>query len=404
MTPVLTSHAGSLPRPDSLREANARRAAGEIDAAAFDEQLSAAVQQVVARQRDLGLDVVNDGEYGHAMTASQDFGAWWTYSFDRTSGLELVDPTQSPEELEAQEERLGNTPADPADGVRLTTFGRRRDWLRFRDVYGDPTSGTGIDARRPLPLPTATGPIAYAGQEAVARDTRALTAALAATGGGRGYLCALSPGSAARIGNAHYASETEWLHAWAGVLRQEYAAILDAGLELQIDDPSLAESWDQVNPEPSVADYQRFVARRIEALNLALEGLDTSRVRLHLCWGSWHGPHTTDVPLADILGEVLQANVGGLSFEAGNVRHEHEWTVWRDVEVPAGLTLLPGVVSHATNVVEHPDLVAQRIGRFAEAVGSDRVIASSDCGFGGRVHPDIAWAKLESLVAGAQRA
>ena len=217
-----------------------------------------------------------------------------------------------------------------------------RPWVGLKPTI--PQKDAGMRMLPPASVPTATGPIAYAGQEAVARDTRALTAALAATGGGRGYLCALSPGSAARIGNAHYASETEWLHAWAGVLRQEYAAILDAGLELQIDDPSLAESWDQVNPEPSVADYQRFVARRIEALNLALEGLDTSRVRLHLCWGSWHGPHTTDVPLADILGEVLQANVGGLSFEAGNVRHEHEWTVWRDVEVPAGLTLLPGVV------------------------------------------------------------
>ena len=149
-----------------------------------------------------------------------------------------------------------------AGTASTTLLAAQRDWLRFRDVYGDPTSGTGIDARRPLPLPTATGTIGYAGQDAVARDTRALTAALAATGGGRGYLCALSPGSAARIGNAHYTSETEWLHAWAGVLRQEYSAILDAGLELQIDDPSLAESWDQVNPEPSVADYQRFVARR----------------------------------------------------------------------------------------------------------------------------------------------
>jgi 5-methyltetrahydropteroyltriglutamate--homocysteine methyltransferase len=168
--------------------------------------------------------------------------------------------------------------------------------------------------------------------------------------------------------------------------------------------PSLAENWDQISPEPSVADYQTFTRIRIEALNHALAGLPKELVRLHVCWGSWHGPHLTDIPIADILPVVLQDVVGSISFEAGNVHHEHEWTAWRDAAVPDELVLVPGVVSHATNVVEHPDLVAQRIGRFTDIVGSDRVIASTDCGLGGRIHPHIAWAKLDALGEGARHA
>ncbi|WP_232549288.1 hypothetical protein [Propioniciclava soli] len=202
--------------------------------------------------------------------------------------------------------------------------------------------------------------------------------------------------------NQHYTTEEEHIWAWADALREEYRAITDAGLVVQIDDPSLAENWDQITPEPSVADYRAFTQIRIDALNHAIAGLPKDLVRLHLCWGSWHGPHTTDIGIADILPVVLQANVGQLSFEAANVRHEHEWTVWRDVAVPDDLVLVPGVVSHATNVVEHSELVAQRIRRFVDAVGPDRVIASTDCGLGGRVHADIAWAKLVALGEGAK--
>ncbi len=185
------------------------------------------------------------------------------------------------------------------------------------------------------------------------------------------------------------------------MLREEYKAIIDAGLTLQIDDPSIAENWDQINPEPSIDDYLAFTRIRVEALNHAIRDLPEDRIRFHLCWGSWHGPHTTDIEFKNIVELMLEINAGQYSFEAGNVRHAHEWKVWRDVELPAGKKILPGVVSHSTNVVEHPELVADRIEAFASLVGPERVIASTDCGLGGRIHPQIAWAKLASLSEGA---
>jgi 5-methyltetrahydropteroyltriglutamate--homocysteine methyltransferase len=173
---------------------------------------------------------------------------------------------------------------------------------------------------------------------------------------------------------------------------------------LQLDDPAIAENWDQINPAPSVEDYRRFTRMRIEALNHAIRGLPTERIRFHLCWGSWHGPHVTDIPMADIVDLMLEINAGAYSFEAANVRHGHEWRVWEDTKLPDGKRILPGIVSHSTNVVEHPELVAERIGRFASLVGPENVVASTDCGLGGRVHPQVAWAKLESLVQGARLA
>ncbi|HEY4830649.1 MAG TPA: hypothetical protein VIH85_28030, partial [Solirubrobacteraceae bacterium] len=187
-------------------------------------------------------------------------------------------------------------------------------------------------------------------------------------------------------------------------MREEYQAIIDAGLSLQLDDPAIAENWDQIVPEPSVEDYKRFTMVRVEALNYAIRDLPPDRIRFHLCWGSWHGPHVTDIPMADIVDVMLKINAGAYSFEAANVRHEHEWRVWREVELSAGKRILPGVVSHSTNVVEHPQLVADRIAHFAEGVGAENVIASTDCGLGGRVHPQVAWAKLQSLVEGAKLA
>jgi 5-methyltetrahydropteroyltriglutamate--homocysteine methyltransferase len=184
-------------------------------------------------------------------------------------------------------------------------------------------------------------------------------------------------------------------------MREEYKAIVDAGLMLQLDDPGVAENWDMMVPEPSVEDYRRFTMLRIEALNHAIRGLPSDRIRFHLCWGSWHGPHTTDIPMRDIVDAMLAVNADHYSFEAANARHEHEWELWRDVKLPDGKRILPGVVTHATNVVEHPELVAQRIRRFADGVGAENVIASTDCGLGGRVHPQIAWAKLEALAEGA---
>ena len=395
---IHTSHAGSLPRTPELIEANAARTFADDGFSlertpAFDGLLTAAVVDLVQRQKDAGITVPGDGEYGKAMSNPVDYGAWWTYSFQRTAGLELTDFNP----ITAQ-------PVRSAPGaIALTSFADRRDWTTFAAAYQDPDSGIQI-GRNATSFPSATGPISYTGQAALASDIANLKAGLRAADIPTGFITALSPGSASRIGNEHYASEEEFIYAWADVLREEYRAIVDAGLIVQIDDPSIAENWDQINPEPSVEDYQRFTRIRVEALNYALRGLPEEQIRFHVCWGSWHGPHTTDIEFRHIVDLVLSINAGAYSFEAANARHEHEWTLWQDRHLPEGKVLVPGVVSHATNVVEHPELVAQRIARFANLVGRENVIASTDCGLGGRIHPQIAAAKLETLGRGAQLA
>jgi 5-methyltetrahydropteroyltriglutamate--homocysteine methyltransferase len=394
---VQTTHAGSLPRTPELIAANAARTLSPdgftvLPDPTFDALLTDAVVDLVRRQVDAGVTVVGDGEYGKAMSSAVDYGAWWSYSFQRLSGLELLDAGLF------SQPAVRSAPGD----VRLTSFPDRRDWQRFQRAYTDPDSG--ITVGKPAAFPTCTGPLRYTGHDAIARDIANLKAGLAATGAQEGFLTSLSPGSCSRISNQHYGTEQEFIWACADAMREEYVAIVESGLVLQIDDPSIAENWDQINPEPSVDDYQAFTRIRVEALNHALRGLPADRIRFHLCWGSWHGPHTTDVEFRHIVELMLQIDAGAYSFEAGNVRHEHEWRVWEDVELPEGTLILPGVVSHATNVVEHPQLVADRIERFASLVGRERVLASTDCGLGGRLHPDIAWAKLESLAAGARLA
>jgi 5-methyltetrahydropteroyltriglutamate--homocysteine methyltransferase len=391
-----TSHAGSLPRTPELIAANeARRLADDgftlERTPEFDELLTAAVVDLVERQRALGITIVNDGEYGKAMTSAVDYGAWWSYSFQRVRGLSLTGS-----DIFSQE------PVRSEPGhVRLTSFPDRRDWTLFREAYTDPSSGisTGKSATA---FPSTTGPISYVGHDAIASDIANLKAGLGNGDSSRGFLTALSPGSGARIANDYYATEEEHIWAWAEVLREEYTAIVEAGLTVQIDDPSIAENWDQITPEPSVEDYRAFTRIRVEALNHALRGLPEDQIRFHLCWGSWHGPHTTDIEFRHIADLMLEINAGSYSFEAANVRHEHEWKVWRDLELPKGKRIVPGVVSHATNVVEHPELVADRIENFASAVGPENVVASTDCGLGGRIHPQIAVAKLAALGEGAR--
>lgn len=390
---VATTTSGSLPRTRALIEANGARTLADDgftleSTPEFDALTAQAVADVVERQRDAGITLVGDGEFGKAMSSPVDYGAWWSYSFQRVTGLSLTEVNAFTEPPVRSE----------PGAVRLTSFLDRRDRQLFPDVYAEVVE-TG---RTATAFPTTTGPIAYRGHAAVAADIRNLRAAL--RDGEQGFLTSIAPGSAARVRNDFYATEEEHIWAWADALREEYRAIVDAGLIVQLDDPSLAENFDQINPEPSIADYRAFTQIRVDAINHAIAGLPREQVRLHLCWGSWHGPHTTDVELRDILPVILSAQVGSISFEAGNVRHEHEFADWADAAVPDDLVLVPGVVSHATNVVEHPELVAQRIRRFTGIVGEDRVIASTDCGLGGRVHPDIAWAKLESLGEGARRA
>lgn len=387
---ILTSHAGSLPRPDELIEANrAFYEAKSIDEASFAGILGGAVGDVVRRQQAAGIDVPGDGEFGKAMAQRVNYGSWWRYSWLRLGGLRAGGLTLY--EMEPKRSSPGK--------VVLTSFGDRRDRTHFAAAYNDPESGITTGPRPPSPI--CVDKLTYIGHEMIETDIARFKAALAAAGVEEGFMTAIAPGSASRIPNRYYKTDEEFLYACADAMREEYKAIIDAGLILQIDDPAIAENWDMVNPEPTAADYRKFTLTLIEALNHALKGLPQDRIRFHLCWGSWHGPHMTDIPMRDIVECMLAVNAGAYSFEAGNVRHEHEWKVWQDVKLPDGKLILPGVVSHATNVVEHPELVSDRILRFANLVGRERVIASTDCGLGGRIHPQIAWAKLETLAQGA---
>ena len=252
------------------------------------------------------------------------------------------------------------------------------------------------------------GPIAYRGRPTLDRDFANLREAMDAVGVEEAFITAAAPGTTElqRV-NAYYRSEEAYLFAIADAMRTEYRAIVDAGFVLQLDDPRVVVQYDLQDPAPSLADYRAFAEVRIEALNRALAGIPEERVRYHLCWGSWHGPHTTDIPLADIVDLVLRVRAGAFAIESANARHAHEWTVWEHAKLAPGKVLIPGVISHNTNAVEHPELVAQRIETFARLVGRENVIAGADCGFAQgafyrRVHPTIMWAKLRALADGAR--
>lgn len=380
---ILTTHVGSLPRPERLLSANTDRQNGSLSEDDFQKVLAEEVEAVVKKQVETGIDIVNDGEYGHSTTRNNDFGSWWTYSFLRTGGLELTDTS---------EEELFATPGNG----RLNSFKVRRDWNKYADFY----STLNLRNENDGVFPVATGPLTYIGQEDVAADVRNVSNAVKSTGATEGFVAALSPGSAARIGNKYYKTDKEWLFAWADVLKEEYKAIAGAGLSIQIDDPSFAEAWDQLVPEPTIEQYIEFTELAVEAQNYALADIPEDQVRFHLCWGSWHGPHSTDIELKHILPTLLELKVGGFTFEAANARHAHEWKEWEKVDLGKKI-LYPGCVSHSTNVVEHPELVAQRIEQFASVVPKENIVASTDCGLGGRLHEDIAWAKLRSLTEGA---
>jgi 5-methyltetrahydropteroyltriglutamate--homocysteine methyltransferase len=379
---ILTTHAGSLPRPETLLEINPAKVAGEkYDEQAYAERLSASVAEVCRAQAEIGVDVINDGEFGKATRGAIDYGAWQSYAWGRLSGWEPGEPRPSP------------------------ALSSRRDRERYAEFYReldgkDFVSSISSVARPPV----VKEPLAYIGQDAVRADIENFGAALATVDAAEGFITSVAPGSFARRQNEYYKTDEELLEALGEALREEYAAIVEAGYILQLDDPGLPDNWDMTNPEPSVEEYRRFAALRIEALNHALRGLPEERIRYHICWGSWHGPHTTDLPLRHIVDLLLTVRAGAYSVEAGNVRHEHEWKVWQDVKLPDGKILIPGVVSHATNVVEHPELVCDRIVRFAEVVGRENVIAGTDCGLGGRIHEQLVWSKLQSLVEGGRLA
>jgi 5-methyltetrahydropteroyltriglutamate--homocysteine methyltransferase len=394
---ILTTHAGSLSRPaDLIAMSRARAADQSKDDAAYARCLAGAVADVVQKQRDLGIDIVDDGEFGKPMASKYDYGAWWNYAFARMEGF-------TPAEEVPESAHKKSSVAELA----LTAFSNRRDWQKFGEFYQDPeSSGTlvGSAARRPTRRPVCTSAIKYTGHVALAADIANLKSAMSAAGVEDGFMCSVGPGSFARGEDLYYKTEEDFVFSSAEAIREEYKTIVDAGIVLQIDDPSLPDNWDMINPEPPLGEFKKFERARIEALNHALRGLPQDRIRYHICWGSWHGPHTTDIPLQDIVDLVLSVNAGAYSVEAGNVRHEHEWRVWQDAQLPEGKLLIPGVVSHSTNIVEHPQAVADRIVRYAKIVGRENVIAGTDCGLGGRVHPQIAWAKLSALSEGAKLA
>ena len=378
---ILTTHVGSLPRPDALLELNRRRAEGEVGDEELAELLQSSVAEVVRRQAECGVDIVNDGEFGKAMSVSTDYGAWLSYAFERLDGWELA----------------------PGEGGQLIM----RDAADFPDLYPKiwQEIGGGEHGAAVMIMSTVfTGPVTYRGQEETARDLANLKAGLSGVQVEEAFVTAIAPASFNRGQDRHYGSNEKFLFALADALHEEYQANVDAGFILQIDDPSLADEWNLSPPEMSLAEYRAAQVIKIEAINRGLEGIPRDRVRYHVCWGSWHGPHTTDIPLQEIVDIVLGVNADAFSVEAGNVRHEHDYKVWQGLDVPKNLVLIPGVVSHATNLIEPPELVAERIVRYAEIVGRERVIAGTDCGLGGRIHPELAWAKLRTLADGAKLA
>jgi 5-methyltetrahydropteroyltriglutamate--homocysteine methyltransferase len=382
---ILVSHAGALPRPESLQRLFD---AGPAQQDTFAAALGGGVAEVVAQQVAAGVDVVNDGEISKR-------GLFTGYIRDRMAGFEQR--TLRPGENRPP--NAGVTGRDRRDfpgfyAAGLGGFGPQPAALAQQDAAHSPSAVAYV----------CTAPLRYTGEAAVQADIRRLGAA--ATGHDvETFLPAITPGTVEHwLRNEHYPDDESFLFAIADVLHEEYEQITDAGLVLQVDDPDLPDGW-QMFPDMTVPEYRRYAALRVEALNHALRGIPAGQVRLHFCWGSQHGPHRDDIPLRDIIDLVLSVPAGCYSFEAANPRHEHEWTVWEDARLPDGTSLMPGVVGHSTDIIEHPELVAQRLTRFAGLVGRGNVIAGTDCGLGGRVgHPEIVWAKLEDLSAGARLA
>jgi 5-methyltetrahydropteroyltriglutamate--homocysteine methyltransferase len=384
---ILTTHAGSLPRPNALRDAWAQPTKTPQEEAGLDALLRQSVTTVVADQLKAGIAIPNDGEFGKPMRAASDSAAWGTYIFGRLTGFGPTPPA---------------APARAAPGQPMRIVGERWEQREFADFYV--ASGMVQSAAS---RPCCVGPISYSGVDAVRRDVANLKAAADAAGVQEAFVTSFAVGTVetfCRGQDACYKNPEAFLDRIAKAMAVEYRAIVDAGFVLQLDDPGLPDTWDMLDPHPTLAEYTRYAMLRVEALNHALHGIPEDRVRYHICWGSWHGPHVTDLPLREIVDVMLKVKAQAYSVEAGNVRHEHECKVWRDVKLPEGKILIPGVVSHATNVVEHPELVADRVIAYANMVGRENVIAGTDCGLGGRVHPQIARAKLIGLSQGARLA
>ena len=379
---IFTTHVGSLVRPpklvEFLRQIEDRQ---PYDQAAYEACLTQSIEEVVQHQADAGIDIVSDGEFSKGRN-------WAFYVHDRLSGV----TTRS---LTAEEAK------DP-----MASVGGGQDRVAFPEFYAEYDRVSGLGKRLGARF-VVDAPLTYSDVQ-VKRDIANLQAAAAKAKVAGAFLPVVAPASALpNAKNEYYADEKSLLWALADCLHQEYKAIVDAGLYVQIDDAFLPYMHEKMVPPMTHAQYRAWAQMRVDALNHALKGIPQERARYHICWGSWNGPHAFDVPMKDIVDLMLQVNVGAYQFEAANPRHEHEWVVWRSVKLPPGKVLIPGVISHATNIVEHPELVAQRIVRLAELVGKENVMGGTDCGFAQspfaqRVHPSIMWAKLKSLAEGAK--
>jgi 5-methyltetrahydropteroyltriglutamate--homocysteine methyltransferase len=379
---VLTTHTGSLPRPaDLVVLLNAKELSSTYDQAAYKDRIRRAVSEIVRKQAEAGIDIVDDGEHSKVN--------WMAYARARLSGLEEID--------------------------RPPRFrGPTRDSLAFPGAYEDMRvmlagrSGAIVPKRQVRPkAQICSGPIAYVGQDELQTDIDNLKAAMKDIDAAEGFMTAISPSNLELYyENHYYGTDQEYLAALADAMRAEYKAIVDAGLLLQIDDPRMATHYNRTI-DASVEDCRKFIALRVEAVNYALRGIPADRVRFHTCYSVNIAPRVHDFDLKYFADLMLQVNACAYLIEAANPRHEHEWAVWQEIKLPDDKILVPGVVSHCVQLVEHPELVAQRIERFAGVVGRERVIAGTDCGFGtsgagDEVHPDVAWAKLKSLVEGAR--
>ena len=375
---ILTTHVGSLIRPPALQDfLRAKQAGKPYDKSAYETCLQQSVADVVHKQAEVGIDVVSDGEFGKSIS-------WSQYVLERLSGFER---------------RPIKSGANP--------FTRGVDREQFAEFYAE------LDAREGVATTVeavCVGPVSYTGQAELALDIANFKAALKDAKVEEAFMPVAAPASVIPDRkNEYYKSEEELIRAIGAAMRTEYRMIIDAGFVLQLDDARAAVTYDRMVPPASFADYRKWLAMQVDVLNEAIAGLPADRIRYHVCWGSWPGPHTTDVPLKDIVDLILGMKVGAYVIEGANPRHEHEWRVWESAKLPADRLLIPGVISHATNVVEHPELVAERIVRLARLVGRENIMAGTDCGFAQgpfhrRVHPSIMWAKLDALVQGAKLA
>jgi len=382
---ILTTHAGSLPRPDDIPPLVSARADGQpYDKQLLARRLRESVADVVRKQVEVGMDSVNDGEFGKTN--------FTYYVRERLGGCESRSI--------APGERTVVMNISARDMQEFSEYFAGRDFFgRPMRAGAVPAGGLGTEN-----LAYCVAPLKYAGLEALQLDIDNFKAALAGSGAAEGFLPANTPGTIEHwLRNDYYKSDEEFLFAIADAMHVEYKAIVDAGLVLQIDDPDLPDGW-QMFPEMSVAEYKKYAMLRVEALNHALRDIPAEAVRLHVCWGSFHGPHKHDIPLRDIIDIIFAVRAASYSIEASNPRHEHEWAVFEDVKLPEGKVLIPGVVGHCSDFIEHPELVAQRLVRYADLVGRENVIAGTDCGMSRVGHASVCWAKLAAMAEGARLA